>query len=116
MGKEGKQRAELYSAFLQNTDLEEHTLYYHVLGDIQGKLDTSTNLRNYLAQALCEFRGIAKETINREIEAVFSTKIAMNGVVIKAYDDCKTEAMLNLLQKLPNLASVPTEPAPSPAK
>jgi hypothetical protein len=113
MGKEGKLRAEEYLGFLQKTELEEHTLYYTVLTHIQSKLGSSTNLRNDLASALCVYRNISKQDIERETETIFSRNISMNGFVIKAHDDCKTEAMVTLLVKQPTLAPVPTTPSPT---
>lgn len=113
MGKEGKKRAEEYLGFLNKTELEEHTLYYTVLTHIQSQLGSSTNLRNDLASVLCEYRNISEKDIERETDTIFSRNIAMNGFILKAHDDCKTEAMVTLLVKQPTLAPVPTTPSPT---
>lgn len=113
MGKKGKERADAYLKFLQNSELDEHTLYYTVLTHIQSQLDTSTNLRNYLAETLCAYRDIPRATIDREADTIFAGNIAMNGYVLKAQDDCRTDAMIKLLVQQPTLAQVPTTPSPS---
>lgn len=97
MGTEGKLRAQDYLRFLNETDLEDESLYQRVFMDVLSQLGTSTYLRIRLAEALCEYRQISPQKIEDDANSIFSRHVSWNGVVIKSYEKCRTEAMLILL-------------------